>query len=59
MTNKSYTMNVEYDEELDEYVLPFPDELMTELNWKSGDTINWIDNKDGSWTLRKKEAKNA
>lgn len=52
-------MNVEYDEELDEYVLPFPDELMKELDWKSGDIINWIDNKDGSWTLRKKEAKNA
>lgn len=29
-------------------------ELCEQLGWKEGDTIEWIDNKDGTWTLKKK-----
>jgi hypothetical protein len=28
---------------------------MQQAGWKEGDTLDWIDNKDGSWTLKKKE----
>jgi len=38
-----------------ELILPLSDELMKELGWKIGDTIEWIDNKDGTWSMRKKE----
>jgi hypothetical protein len=34
-------------------ILEFPDSLMESTGWKVGDTLEWIDNKDGSWTLRK------
>lgn len=34
-------------------VLPLSDEMLEELGWKIGDTINWTDNKDGSWTMSK------
>ena len=59
MTNQRYTVVLEFDEESGECILPLPDEIISELNWKSGDAIQWIDNKDGSWTLRKKEENNA
>jgi hypothetical protein len=36
-------------------ILPLGDELCNEVGWKVGDTIEWIDNGDGSWTMRKKE----
>jgi hypothetical protein len=36
-------------------ILPLGDELCDELGWKIGDTIEWIDNNDGTWTMRKKE----
>lgn len=36
-------------------VLPISDEMMAELGWKIGDTINWNDNEDGSWTMSKRE----
>ena len=36
-------------------ILPLSDELCSELGWKVGDTIEWIDNHDGSWTIRKIE----
>ena len=37
----------------DEGILTIPDELMDALDWKAGDTLEWIDNKDGSFTLKK------
>jgi hypothetical protein len=40
-----------------ELVLPLGDEIFADLGWQIGDTVEWIDNEDGSWTLRKKEMK--
>jgi DNA-binding Xre family transcriptional regulator len=28
-------------------------DLCKQLGWEPGDVINWIDNKDGTWTLEK------
>ena len=35
-------------------ILPLSDELLNEVGWKTGDTINWTDSGDGSWTMTKK-----
>jgi hypothetical protein len=35
-------------------ILPLDDEILKEVGWETGDTIEWIDNKDGSWTMKKK-----
>jgi len=35
-------------------VLPLSDKLLEEVGWNTGDAITWVDNKDGSFTLRKK-----
>jgi len=37
----------------DDGVLTFPDELIEKLGWKEGDMLQWIDNKDGSFSLVK------
>jgi hypothetical protein len=39
-----------------EMLLDLGDELCEHLDWKPGDVLEWIDNKDGTWTLRKKKA---
>ena len=39
----------------DDGVLTFPDELIEKLGWKEGDVLQWIDNKDGSFSLVKFE----
>jgi hypothetical protein len=36
--------------------LRFADELIEKLGWKEGDVLQWIDNKDGSFSLVKPEA---
>lgn len=28
-------------------------DICERLDWRPGDTLEWIDNKDGTWTLRK------
>jgi len=43
------------DPETGELILPLSDEIFENLGWKIGDTIQWIDNKDGSWTMKKIE----
>ena len=34
-------------------IIKLPDELLEELKWFDGDKITWIDNNDGSFSLRK------
>jgi len=41
----------------DDGILTFPPELLKETGWEEGDYLQWIDNEDGSFTLRKDETK--
>jgi hypothetical protein len=50
-----WTITLEEDPENGDLILPFTDEILSEVGWQTGDTIEWIDNKNGSWTLRKKD----
>jgi len=38
---------------VDDGVLTFSDELLEATGWKEGDVLQWIDNKDGSFSLVK------
>ena len=55
MANKSWTINLEEDPETGDLILPLNDDILEGTGWKTGDTIGWIDNKDGSWTMKKIE----
>lgn len=43
------------EEDRDGAYINLPQDLLDEVQWKEGDKIEWIDNKDGSWTMKKKE----
>lgn len=36
-----YQSKVVYDEDTDEYLLEFTDEMLEELGWEEGDTLKW------------------
>ena len=55
MANKTWTINLEKDPETGDLILPLNDDILEGTGWKTGDTIDWIDNKDGSWTMKKIE----
>ena len=52
---KSWEVIIEEDPETGDAILPFPQEMLDEVGWKSGDNLNWIDRGDGSWEIRKVE----
>jgi hypothetical protein len=42
---------VEDDQDPEQLLLDLGTELCEQLGWHIGDELQWIDNKDGSWTL--------
>ena len=49
--NTNYTVTLEGDDE--DCFLPLPDELLDQLNWQEGDTLEWIVNPDNTITIHK------
>jgi hypothetical protein len=56
MTNKQWTLTPEEDPETGDLILTFPPDFLAETGWQTGDVLDWQDNKDGSFTLSKKDA---
>jgi hypothetical protein len=52
----SWTIILEEDPETGDLIMPLTDEILESAGWKEGDNLQWIDNKDGTWTLRKLDA---
>jgi len=53
--NKYWTIDVQEDPATGDAILEFPPEAMAQAGWKEGDTLDWNDNEDGTFTLTKKE----
>ena len=52
----SYIVKLEEDLETGDLILPLPEKLLKETGWKTGDTLDWNDNGDGTFSMTKKEA---
>ena len=53
--NKAWTLEVKEDPKSGDAILEFPEDFLEAAGWKEGDELDWIDNKDGSWTMKKKD----
>jgi hypothetical protein len=56
MKNDILSFTVQVVEDTDnpgELLLDLGTELCQQIGWNVGDTLEWHDNKDGSWTLKK------
>lgn len=51
---KSWTVITQEDPDTGDVILPLPDELLDQMPWEEGDTLEFKDNLDGSFTLSKK-----
>ena len=54
MTQRFVCEVVQDPDNPEELLLDLGDAVCSELGWSVGDVLEWIDNKDGSWTLTKK-----
>ena len=52
----SYIVTLEKYPETGDLILPLPEKLLKETGWKTGDTLDWNDNGDGTFSMTKKEA---
>lgn len=52
-SNETYTAKVMQDDETGDQYIIFSGESLEGLGWEEGTVIEWIDNGDGTWTLRK------
>ncbi len=48
-----WSLPVQYDSESGDYFINFPEDLLNAANLKEGDQVFWIDNNDGSFTIKK------
>jgi len=48
------TWSVILEEEGEDLILPFPQDMLNEVGWKPGDNLEWVDRGDGTWEIRKK-----
>ena len=54
----TYTLKVQQDKKTKNLFIRLPAKLMKEMKWKVGDPLEWLNNKDGSYTLQKYEQRN-
>lgn len=50
-----WTVTIEEDPFTGDLMLPLPYELIQLKGWRAGDTLIWIDNGNGSWSIEKKD----
>ena len=50
-----WILDVQEDPTTEELFLQFPPDMLEVTGWQEGDVLEWHDNKDGSWTLKKKQ----
>ena len=50
-----HILPVEQDPETGEYIHNFTEEILKETGWKEGDTLEWKDLGNGSWSITKKD----
>lgn len=56
---KSCIVQIEFDDREGDYYIQLPEEMLkalAELGWTLDDDLEWIDNEDGTFLLKKKEA---
>ena len=48
-------VQLEQDKETGELILPIPADLLSQMGWIEGTELFWIDNEDGSYSLKEKK----
>lgn len=52
-SNYRYEVITQEDPETGDLILPLPQELLDQMGWKEGDSLQWLQNDDGSWYIKK------
>jgi len=53
VSDMAYTLKVEQNDATGECFILLPEDLLEQVDWNEGDNVQWIDNRDSSFTLKK------
>jgi hypothetical protein len=53
--NQTWAVQIEQDPETGELLMPFPPDLLSQMGWAEGTDLSWIDNANGTFTLKEKK----
>lgn len=54
ISDSQWAVSVQENGETKELYIQFPEDAISQVGWSENDVIEWLDNGDGSWTLKKK-----
>jgi bifunctional DNA-binding transcriptional regulator/antitoxin component of YhaV-PrlF toxin-antitoxin module len=57
VNDKKWILTVQENGKTKELYIEFPQDVLDQVGWSEGDDLEWIENKDGSWAITKKENK--
>ena len=55
---KRFIVQIQFDVREGKYYIPLPDDMLSViagLDWTTNDDLEWIDDKDGTFSIKKKE----
>jgi hypothetical protein len=56
--SNTFTVQIQYDVREGDFYIPLPDEMLphiTNLGWTVDSVLEWNENEDGTFTIKKKE----
>lgn len=56
LSDNSWLITVQENGKDKDLYIELPPDALNQAGWVEDDIIEWVDNNDGSWTLKKKEA---
>jgi hypothetical protein len=54
ISDDKWVITVQENGKTKDLYIQFPEDAISQVGWIEGDVIEWLDNGDGSWTLKKK-----
>lgn len=54
ISDSEWVITVQENGKTKELYIQFPPDAISQMGWNENDVIEWLDNGDGSWTLKKK-----
>lgn len=54
ISDSEWVITVQENGKTKDLYIQFPEGAINQVGWSEGDLIEWLDNGDGSWTLKKK-----
>ena len=60
LSQNKWLVEVQQDGKTKELFIEFPDDVLSQMGWAEGDDLEWMENNDKSWSIKKivKKSKN-